>query len=122
MEEEELLEETILNLLSDKLIKENLEKSKISRESLVDWDGKVYFKDYRTNVDVIVQNDKVILIEVKYQADNRDIFDILQKAKLFKLQLKKNYDRLFIVCLEINQFNFEQALRQGVHVITGKII
>ena len=107
MEEEELLEETILNLLSDKLIKENLEKSKISRESLVDWDGKVYFKDYRTNVDVIVQNDKVILIEVKYQADNRDIFDILQKAKLFKLQFKKNYDRLFIVCLEINQFNFD---------------
>ena len=118
----EYLEDAILNLLSDKLIKENLEKSKISRESLVDPDGRVYYKDYNTNIDMVVQNGKIILIEIKYRADNREIFDLLQKGKLFKLQFKKNYDRLLIVCLEINQFNFEQALKQGVHVIAGKII
>ncbi|HEY0087394.1 MAG TPA: DUF3782 domain-containing protein, partial [Candidatus Lokiarchaeia archaeon] len=74
----EYLEDAILNLLSDKLIKENLEKSKISRESLVDPDGRVYYKDYNTNIDMVVQNGKIILIEIKYRADNREIFDLLQ--------------------------------------------
>jgi hypothetical protein len=118
----EYLEDAILNLLNDQLIKESINKSKITREPLIDKDGKIYYKDYSTNIDVLIQDSKLILIEVKFHADNRDIADLLRKGQLFKAQFRKNYNELVIVCSEISKTNFEQAIKHGVRIIAGKII
>ena len=118
----ERLEDLVLNILSEQLLQENIERSKISRKELVDREGKVYFDNYQTDVDVVIQDGKTILIEVKSTADNRDIFDLQKKAELFKIVSGEEYDELMLVCLEINRFNFEQAIKQGIHVIAGKII
>ncbi|TFF94423.1 MAG: hypothetical protein EU544_04510 [Promethearchaeota archaeon] len=118
----ERLEDLVLNILSEKLLQENIERSKISRKELVDREGKVYFDNYQTDVDVVIQDGKTILIEVKSTADNRDIFDLQKKAELFKIVSGEDYDELMLVCLEINRFNFEQAIKQGIHVIAEKII
>ncbi len=110
-----------MSLLKDKLIQENIGVSEIKREDLVDSEGKIFYKNYNTDIDILIKNDKIILIEVKFKADNRDIYHILKKGELFKQIKKKNYDELMLVCLEINSMNFEQAIKQGVKVIAGKI-
>ncbi len=115
------LHNTILSLLKDKLIQENIGVSEIKREDLIDSEGKIFYKNYNTDIDILIKNDKIILIEVKFKADNRDIYQILKKGELFKQIKKKNYDELMLVCLEINSMNFEQAIKQGVKVIAGKI-
>ena len=115
------LQNTILSLLKDKLIQENIGVSEIKREDLVDSEGKIFYENYNTDIDILIKNDKIILIEVKFKADNRDIFQILKKGELFKQIKKKNYDELMLVCLEINSMNFEQAIKQGVKVIARKI-
>jgi hypothetical protein len=115
------LEELILNMLSDKLVQENIQKSKISHKDLIDQEGKVYYENYTTDVDILVQNGKTLLMEVKSTADNRDVYDLIQKGKLYELQTGEKFDGLILVCLEINRTNFEQAIKQGVRVIAGEI-
>ncbi|MHA1383472.1 MAG: hypothetical protein ACTSR3_06925, partial [Candidatus Helarchaeota archaeon] len=96
------LQNTILYLLQDRLIQENIKSSEIKRVDLFDKEGKVYYKNYATDIDVLIQDSKTILIEIKFHADNRDVFDLFNKAKLYTLQYKKEYDELVLVCLEIN--------------------
>ncbi len=118
----EYLENTILYLLNDKLIQENIPSSKIKKEKLLDKEGKIFWENYSTDIDVLIQNGKTILIEIKYHPDNRDGFHLLKNAGLFKLQFKKDYDNLIIICLEIKRINLEQIEKQGIKVITGKVI
>jgi hypothetical protein len=115
------LEDLILNLLSDKLIQENIDRSNISREKLVDLNGNIFLEDYRTDIDVVVQDGKTLLMEVKSTADNRDIFHLLKKGELFQQQFDKEYDGLILACLEINRTNFELAIKHGINVIAGEI-
>jgi hypothetical protein len=115
------LEDLILNLLSDKLIQENIDRSNISREKLVDLNGNIFLQDYRTDIDVVVQDGKTLLMEVKSTADNRDIFHLLKKGELFKQQFDKEYDGLILACLEINRTNFELAIKHGINVIAGEV-
>lgn len=116
------LEKAVLDLLKDKLIREAISVSEIQKEYLFDKEGKIFYDNYSTDIDILIQDGKTVLIEVKSGADNRDINDFLKKAALFKLQFKKNYDLLILVCLEINQRNFEDAIRQGIKVIAGEIV
>ncbi|TFF88155.1 MAG: hypothetical protein EU549_03530 [Promethearchaeota archaeon] len=115
------LQNAILNLLKDKLIQENIKSSKIKRIDLSDSEGTVYYENYTTDIDVLIQDSKIILIEIKFHADNRDIFDLIKKAELYKHQYKKNYDELILICLKINQKNYQQAVEQGIRVIAGNI-
>jgi len=115
------LENLILEMLDDELIQENIHRANISKVDLIDSQGDIYYESYTTDIDVVVQDGKILLIEVKSSADNRDINDLLKKAKLYKLQYNKEYNELVLVCLEISRFNFKQALEQNVKVIAGKI-
>ncbi|TFF97774.1 MAG: hypothetical protein EU541_07760 [Promethearchaeota archaeon] len=115
------LENLILEILDDKLIQASIQKANISKIKLIDTDGDIYYENYSTDIDVVLQDGKTLLIEVKSSADNRDIDDLLRKGKLYKIQYNKAYDELILVCLEINRINFEQAIQQNVNVIAGKI-
>ncbi|KKN27877.1 hypothetical protein LCGC14_0860010 [marine sediment metagenome] len=118
----ESLEKTILYLLNDKLIQENIQTAKIKKEELLYREGTIFWENYNTDIDVLIQNGKTILIEVKYHPDNRDGFHLLKNARLYKLQFKKDYDNLMIICLEIKRINLEQIEKQGIKVIAGKVI
>ncbi|MGV9173952.1 MAG: DUF3782 domain-containing protein, partial [Promethearchaeia archaeon] len=117
----EKLEELILNILSERLLQENIDRSNISRKTLIDREGQVFYENYQTDIDVLIENGRTILIEVKSTADNRDIFSLQKKGELFNSMHDEEYDELMIICLEINQFNFEQAVQQGIHVVAGEI-
>ncbi len=116
------LEKAVLELLKDKLIQEAIPVSAIKKEYLYDKEGTLFYENYSTDIDVVIQDGKTVLIEVKSGADNRDVNDLLKKAALFKVQFNKNYDLLMLFCLEINQRNLEDAIRQGIRVIAGQIV
>ncbi|MHA1803807.1 MAG: hypothetical protein ACTSU4_04675, partial [Promethearchaeota archaeon] len=116
------LQDLVLNLLSDKLIQENIDKSNITREFLYDLDGSVYSIHYTTDIDVVIRDGKVYLMEIKSTADNRDIADLILKGKLYKMKHEKGYDGLIMACLEIKKEHLEYANKLGIHVIAGKII
>ncbi len=116
------LEKAVLELLKDKLIQEAIPVSAIKKEYLYDKEGTLFYENYSTDIDVVIQDGKTVLIEVKSGADNRDVNDLLKKASLFKVQFNKNYDLLMLFCLEINQRNLEDAIRQGIRVIAGQIV
>ena len=115
------LEEGIRNLLNDKLIQANIQTNKIHKEFLFDENGIVFTKNYSTDIDVVIEDGKIILIEVKYSPDNQDIFHFLKIAELYKLKFKP-YDELVILGLEMKEHHIEYARQQGIKVIVGKII
>ncbi len=115
------LENAILELLNEKLIQENIQASKIYKEFLSDKDGIIFVENYSTDIDVIMENGKVILMEIKYSPDNRDIFHFLKVAELYN-KLKKSFDELILVALEIKKKHLELAQQEGIKVVAGKIL
>ncbi len=86
------LENAILCLLNDNLIQESINTSEIKKEKLNDKEGKVFGENYSTDIDILVQNAKTILIEIKFHADNSDAYQLIKKAELYKYQFNRNYD------------------------------
>jgi len=115
------LEKAILDLLNDKIIQKNINISKIKKVELVDKEGKIFYKNFNTDIDVLIENGNRILIEIKFKPDNRDIFHLMKTAELYKYQTGKDYDNLMIICMEITQRNFQEATKQGISVIAGEI-
>ncbi len=97
----EQLQDVILNFLKDKLIKENISKGEIKREVLIDKEGKIYYQNYNTDIDMVVSDGRVILIEIKFKADNRDIFDLIQKISGYTLRFK-GFSSFFSISLVIS--------------------
>ena len=116
-----LLEDTIIEILNDELIRENISASRIHKELMVDEEGIVFPKDFSTDIDVLIEDGKTILIEVKYRIDNYDIFTFLKLAELYE-HTKKAFDQLLILTLEIKRLHLNYANKQGIKVIAGKVI
>jgi hypothetical protein len=115
------LEDTIIELLNDKLIQENIQASKIHKEIIIDKEGVVFTKYYSSDIDVLIENGKIILIDIKYHADNNKIFNFLKRAELYT-RIKKPYDQLIIITLEIEKKHLDYANQLGIKIISGKII
>lgn len=116
-----VLEDTIIEILNDELIKENIPASRIQKELMVDKEGIVFPKDFSTDIDVLIEDHKTILIEVKYRIDNYDIFTFLKLAELYE-RTRKAFDQLLILTLEIKRLHLNYANKQGIKVISGKVI
>ena len=95
------MEDTIIEILNDELIRENIQASRIHKELMVDEEGIVFPKNFSTDIDVLIENDKTFLIEVKYRIDNYDIFTFLKLAELYE-RTRKAFDQLLIITLEIS--------------------
>ncbi len=115
------LEKSILNVLKDKLIQENIQSSEIKKVYLTDSEGLVFSKNATTDVDVVIEDGKTILVEIKYRPDQDGIEKFLNIAKLYK-KIKKPYDKLLIIALEIKRKHYDYANQKGINVISGKII
>jgi len=116
------LENTILELLNDKLIKENINTSEITREYLYDKEGIVFWRGYESGIDIIMQNGKIILIEIKYHATKNKIEKFVRNSKLYAHQFNKSFDELVMICLEVKSSVLRVAKQFGVKIISGSII
>ena len=116
------LESTILAILNDETIKENIDASQIKKEYLFDEHGTVFWKNYKSDIDVLIQNGKTILIEVKYHASKHKIERFVRNSKLYTHQFKKDFDELVMICLEIKRSDLRIAKEFGVKIIAGSIL
>ena len=116
------LENTILTILNDELIKENIDASQIKKVYLFDEHGKVFWKNYESNIDILIQNGKTILIKVKYHSSKYKIETFVRNSKLYTLQFKKDFDELVMICLEIKRSDLRIAKEFGVKIIAGNIL
>ena len=113
------LEKTILKLLQKTLEQRGIDINTIEWIELIDDEGEVFTKNYRTDVDVLIKNGFHFLMEVKYKADNRDIYHFLKVAELYA----KKYQRpnnLLLVTLDIDPNIQEYAEKENIEVITGE--
>jgi len=115
------LEDTIIEILNDELIRENIPTSKIQKETIIDKEGIVFTKNFSTDIDVLIEDGKTILIEVKYRMDNFEIFYFLKVAELYS-HTRKPYDQLLIITLEVKRLHLNYANQQKIKVIAGKVI
>lgn len=112
------LEKTILKLLQRVLEKRDIDINKVEWIELIDDKGEVFSKNYRTDVDVLVRNGLHFLMEIKYKADNRDLFHFLKTAELYTKKYKKP-SKLLLLTLEIDPRTLNNAQAENIEVITG---
>jgi hypothetical protein len=86
------LERTILELMREALKMENVDPDKI-KKVVVDRKGIVFWNDYSSDIDVLVENGNVYAIEVKAKASHADVTRFVQKIKLYELVENKKVKR-----------------------------
>ena len=114
------LEASVLKLLQEQHKLSGLEITKIERRDLIDADGLVFVKGYATDVDVLMEDGKTILIDIKFKADNRDLHHFFDVARLFE-KLYKKPDELWVLSLEITPKTLAIATKYPFKMIYGKI-
>ncbi|MHA1871992.1 MAG: DUF3782 domain-containing protein [Promethearchaeota archaeon] len=97
----ESLEIVILKFMKDILERHGIDYKKLRNYKLVDKDGRVFSKNYVTDIDILESNGDVLLYEIKYHPSNRDIFHFLKTGELYNLIEDKKFN---------NQFNFMKVL------------
>ncbi|MHA1298369.1 MAG: DUF3782 domain-containing protein [Candidatus Helarchaeota archaeon] len=112
------LEKTILKLLQKTLENRDIDINKIDWIELIDENGDVFSKNYRTDIDVLIKNGHIFLMEVKYKADNRDVFHFLKVAELYTKKFQRP-NKLLLLTLDIDPRTLEYAERERIEVITG---
>ena len=100
---------------------EQIDVQKIRKEYLIDKDGLVYSPNYDTDIDTLIENDNLYLVEVKATADNRDVFDLLKKAALYKKITGKTATKIILIALRMNQRNYDYAAQNKIKAIIGEI-
>ncbi|MHA1488488.1 MAG: hypothetical protein ACTSRI_02400 [Promethearchaeota archaeon] len=86
-----------LYILEDKLLKENINIKDVKSLMLIDKEGKYFFEDFEDDFLILTRNDKTILFEAIYNANDVHLYDLRMHGKLFKDQLKKDYDELILL-------------------------
>jgi len=113
-------ETMVLKLLKQYNKIKDVEISQLEQKELIDEGGIIFTKGYRTDVDILMDNGKTILIEIKFKADNRDIYHFVQVGKLYE-HLYTKPDELWLLTFEISPKNFEVAAQFPVKLIYGRI-
>ena len=80
--------------------------TKISNKTIVDSEGEIFIKGYSTDIDILMENGKTILIEIKFKGDLRDLIHFFKVSKLYESKYKKP-DELWFVCAEISKKSFD---------------
>ncbi len=116
------LQEAVLELMDELLVKEGVSYRDVQRMPLADPEGVVFFPGFSTDVDVVAKNGEVHLFEVKYKADQRDIAHFVRVAQLYERQTGAKPAKLFVVTLEITRKTLRATAQMPVKVIAGSIV
>ncbi|MHA1148801.1 MAG: hypothetical protein ACTSR8_11235 [Promethearchaeota archaeon] len=112
-------EKMIIRLLRENNKLKEIDISNIEQKEIIDEEGIIFPKGYRTDIDVLVENGKTILIEIKFRVDNRDLYHFVQVAKLYE-KLYKKPDELWVLTFEISPKTLATSTKFPVKVIYGR--
>ena len=114
------LEKMVLRLLQEQDRLKEIEFSRIEKVNLIDTEGKIFAPGYSTDIDILMQNGRTILIEIKYKLERNDIGHFLNSSKLYE-KIYKKADELWILCLEVAEPTLKFAEKFGIKVIYGNL-
>ena len=112
------LERTILRIFREVLKARGVDVSAVEKLVLRDDEGIVFGKGFTMDIDIYVHDSERIAIEVKYSADQHDIFTFLNKVKLAEKTKNMKFTKLMLVTLNITDENYRYAESEGIKVIT----
>jgi hypothetical protein len=115
------LQDVILKLMQNQLAQYQIPYTSIQREFIQDTKGDFFFPGFSTDIDIVVKNEEVDLFEIKYQANNYDIFHFWKVAQLYESLHHRKPANLFLVVLEISKENVAQMQTLPITIIAGKI-
>ncbi len=92
---------------------------KIERWTVYDEEGKVFGYPSQVEVDMAVQNEKVILIEVKAHVDSSDLYSFKRKAELYEMKAGRKPSRLIVVTPYIEDRALQAAKSLKIEVYTN---
>ena len=101
-------EMAVLRLLKEENKLKEIEITKIEQLKLKDTEGVVFTKGYNTDIDILMENGKTILIEVKFKVNNRDLQHFFDAARLYE-KLYKKPDELWVLTFEITHKTLKVA-------------
>ena len=114
------LEEMVLQLLIEQNKLKKIDISNIERRTLIDEDGDVFPRGYSTDIDILMENGKTILMEIKFKINYRDIYHFMQVSKLYEILYKKPAE-LWVLSLEISPKTLRFSSEYPVKLIYGNV-
>ena len=112
-------------LLSEEAFREGLrgvvEKElgfKVERWSYYDSEGIVYGYPSQVEVDVVIHDEKILLIEITSHAKVSDVYELKRKAVLYEKATGRKVDKLMIVTPYADEKALEAAKELNVEVYT----
>ena len=115
------IETAILELLRDVMQLEGIEPAKTRKEIIVDRTGSIFYENYSSNIDVLMENGNVYVIEVKSSINRGEIDHYLQNIRLFELVSNRQVTQVYLVVLHIYPEIKEFAEERGIKVIYGDL-
>lgn len=115
-----LFEKTVMELMKETLQLENISPEKIRKEILTDATGEIFFPNYSTDIDVLIEDSNTYLIEVKSTAEPEDVAHFIQNAKLFEKIKAKHPTQLILIALRISLTAKMLAESQQMRVIAAE--
>ena len=117
-----LLENTILNLLKESLLLEKISPEDVRKENLIDKEGLVFYPNYSSDIDVVVDNGNIYLFEIKATVYKSDTDHFLQNVRLYEKVKNVKITAAFIISLRMSSQSYKHALNQSIRVINGDIM
>jgi hypothetical protein len=116
-----LMERTVLDLMRETLKMEHIDPDKVKKAFIVDRTGAVFWKDYSSDIDVLVENGNVYALEIKAKASHADVTRFIQHIRLYELMEMKKVTKSFVISLRIDPDIKTYAESKGIVVIVGEI-
>lgn len=91
---------------------------KVERWSHYDGDGLVYGYPSIVEVDVVIRDERLMLIEISSNVRSSDVYEFKRKAELYEKVTKRKPDRLMIVSPYIDEAALEACRNLGVEPYT----
>jgi len=113
------LQKAVIKLLKAQNKIRDIDFSSIKRVPIVDTEGVIFPEGFSTDIDVLMENGKTILIEIKFKIDSSEIFHFYNVAQLYE-KLYKKPDELWVLSLEISPTTLRNAARFPIKIIYGK--
>ena len=116
------MEHLILSILQNAFKLHKIDPAKIRREKLLDPEGRVFWKGYSSDIDVLFEDGNVYPMEIKSSITTDEIAHFLENVKLFKLTSGKKVTRPILAVVKITQPMLDFVTGLQIQVIYGEIV
>lgn len=113
------LEKTILEVLRETLIEDNIDIKQITAKKIKDWDAEIFQRGTPVQMDILGEDGDRIFIEIKFHVTTEDVMLFDKKCDFFVKKLGEPTQKL-IIGLEFDEEAKELANEYGFKIITKK--